>query len=212
MSSSAHGGQGTPLSKPRGDLTDGIRRAGGCHARSPAAPAGAEPGRAGSPVTVRLMTIGMGCRRSRSGGGKWIASSPSLTTCSRLGVGDCSRASVVRRTSPGSSCGAAGVCGDAAGGGAGAGAGTWGARHVRQGGGVPAGLPTLRVLGRRRAWWACAPTGPASGPARPLQGPAVPRPGLCSRRGKEADWPRPAGRLFRLIAGSGLGGPVMIVS
>ena len=34
-----------------------------------------------------------------------------------------------------------------------------------------------------------------------------------ARRGKEADWPRPADRLFRrLIAGSGLGGPVMIVS
>ena len=46
-----------------GDLTDGIRRAGRCHARSTAAPAEAEPGRAGSPVTVRLMTIGMGCRR-----------------------------------------------------------------------------------------------------------------------------------------------------
>jgi hypothetical protein len=61
----------------------------------------------------------------------------------------------------------------------------------------------------------CRPSGcwVDGGPTRPLQGPAVPGPGLCSRRGKEADWPRPAGRLFRrLIARSGLGGPIMIVS
>lgn len=46
-----------------GDLTDDMRRAGRCHARSTAAPAEAEPGRAGAPVTGRLMRIGMGCRR-----------------------------------------------------------------------------------------------------------------------------------------------------